>query len=168
MEVVRERMKQSYDAALERWGDFELSPRNTGELECVAMVEMEEKERWYWFADEAESHFDHQQFSRTAIVQWLRENQFESAYQFDRGQEKSPAKALGRWPWGDYTTEALDHLSAAANRFWVNYEPADNTTAPTNNEVSQWLQCERKVSATLANAIASILRPDGLPTGPRK
>lgn len=75
---------------------------------------------------------------------------------------------VARWPWGDYTTTALEHLSAAANRFWLHYDPTDNTTAPTNEEVSNWLKSEYKVSGTLANSIASILRPDGLPTGPRK
>ncbi len=75
----------------------------------------------------------------------------------------------GRWPWGEHHTELLGHLEAAARRYWgENYIPADATTAPINATVSEWLQTERKVSRTMADSIASILRPDGLPTGPRK
>ena len=73
-----------------------------------------------------------------------------------------------RWPWGSHHTTALGYLEAAAKRFWLHYDPTDNTTAPTNEEVSNWLKSEYGVSSTLANSIASILRPDGLPTGPRK
>lgn len=72
------------------------------------------------------------------------------------------------WPWGSHHTELLGHLDAAARRYWVNYDPQDNTTAPTNKDVSAWLQNERGLSETMANSIASILRADGLPTGPRK
>ena len=73
-----------------------------------------------------------------------------------------------RWPWGDHHTESLGHLEAAANRFWVNYDPTDTSTAETNERVSRWLQTEHQVSKNKADAIASMLRPDGLPTGPRK
>lgn len=72
------------------------------------------------------------------------------------------------WPWGSHHTESLSHLEAAARRFWVLYDPLDATTAPTNAEVSQWLQQSRRVSRTKADAIASMLRPDDLPTGPRR
>jgi hypothetical protein len=30
-----------------------------------------------------------------------------------------------RWPWGNYETELLKHLAAAADRFWVRYDPED-------------------------------------------
>ena len=72
------------------------------------------------------------------------------------------------WPWGSHHTAMLGHLEAAARRFWVNVDPSDNTTAPTNKEVSDWLEKERKVSNAGAKAIASILRQEDLPTGPRK
>lgn len=72
------------------------------------------------------------------------------------------------WPWGLHHTTALGHLEAAAKRFWVNYDPSDKTTAETNQTVSQWLQKEHQVSENLANAIATMLRPDDLPPGPRK
>ena len=80
----------------------------------------------------------------------------------------SPAPTVEGWPWGGHNTAALGHMAAAAQRFWVNHDPDDPGTAPKNADVSQWLQKERKVSGNLADSIASILRKDGLPTGPRK
>ncbi|WP_202950187.1 hypothetical protein [Acidovorax sp. KKS102] len=74
----------------------------------------------------------------------------------------------GKWPWGSHHTDALGHLEAAANRFWTLYDPMDPSTAPTNEMVAGWLRDERRVSREKANAIASILRADGLKTGPRR
>lgn len=74
----------------------------------------------------------------------------------------------GRWPWGTHHTELLGHLDAAARKFWTLYDPADLSTAPTNEMVAEWLQEHRDVSKDKSRAIASILRPDGLPTGPRR
>ncbi len=74
-----------------------------------------------------------------------------------------------KWPWGTHHTDALGHLEAAANRFWGSlYDPSDPTTAPTNEMVAEWLRNERSVSKEKAYAIASILRADGLKTGPRR
>ena len=73
-----------------------------------------------------------------------------------------------RWPWGEHHTETLGHLDAAARKFWVLYDSSDFSTAPTNEMVSEWLQSERGISREKARAIASMLRPDGLPTGPRR
>lgn len=78
----------------------------------------------------------------------------------------SGGEPKGAWPWGSHQTELLGLLAAAAQKFWVNFDPEDNTTAPTNEVVAAWL-VERNVSKRLADAIASILRADGLPTGPR-
>ena len=71
------------------------------------------------------------------------------------------------WPWGDHHTELLGHLEAAARKWWVNYDPDSPDTAPTNEMVASWLIDERRVSKDKAKAIASILRVDGLRTGPR-
>ena len=72
-----------------------------------------------------------------------------------------------KWPWGTYETTLLRALADAAERFWVNFDPTDSTTAPRNEEVIAWLD-RRGVSVNVAKAMATILRPDGLPTGPRK
>ena len=72
------------------------------------------------------------------------------------------------WPWGDHHTETLGFLEEAANRYWKLYDPADPTTAPTNDMVATWLKDVKGISGEKARAIASMLRPDGLPTGPRR
>ena len=72
-----------------------------------------------------------------------------------------------KWPWGNHETELLRKLAAAAAKFWTNYDPTDKTTAPTNQQVSDWLQ-KQGVSKPTADAMATILRADGLPTGRRK
>jgi len=82
-------------------------------------------------------------------------------------QAKTPVDAQTSWPWGSHHTILLGHLDAAARRFWLLYDPADRTTAPTNEMVADWLQSERGVSKDKARAIASMLRADGLPMGPR-
>lgn len=72
-----------------------------------------------------------------------------------------------KWPWGGYETELLQKLATAADRFWKLYDPTDNTTAPTNQQVIDWLK-QQGVAERTAEVMATILRADGLPTGPRK
>ena len=72
------------------------------------------------------------------------------------------------WPWGSHHTELLGHMDAAARHFWRLYDPGDPSTAPTNDMVADWLHSERGTSKEKAKSIASILRADGLPTGPRR
>ncbi|MDZ5457890.1 hypothetical protein [Azohydromonas lata] len=79
---------------------------------------------------------------------------------------QTAAKFHEGWPWDLHETELLRHMAAAAERFWVRYDPSDSTTAPTNEAVSTWLQ-GRGVSKRTADTMATILRADGLPTGPR-
>lgn len=74
--------------------------------------------------------------------------------------------AHDKWPWGNYETENLRRLSAAAQKFWKLYDPSDPSTAPTNKDVGEWLRAQG-VSNRIADAMATILRADGLPTGPR-
>lgn len=121
-----------------------------------------------WVMSKDQSRFDNQYFSRHAIADWLSAIHLKSIYQFKLGQSSIDSEVKGRWPWGDHHTEMLGHLEAAARRYWVSYVPTDATTAPINKDVSEWLMKERKVSQKMADAIASMLRTDGLPTGPRK
>jgi hypothetical protein len=72
-----------------------------------------------------------------------------------------------KWPWGHHETDLLRKLAAAAERFWKLYDPEDITTAPTNRQVVEWLE-QQGVSHRNAEVMATILRADGLPTGPRK
>lgn len=84
----------------------------------------------------------------------------------ESGQALSTASNLS-WPWGNHSTSKLDHLAAAANEFWLDYQPDNPRSAPKNEVIVNWL-IARGASSNTAMAIASILRPDNLPTGPRK
>lgn len=76
------------------------------------------------------------------------------------------------WPWGTHDTVMLGHLVAAASHFWKpvseggNYDPERPTTAKSNKEVAAWL-FKRTNSANISMAMATILRADNLPPGPR-
>ena len=80
---------------------------------------------------------------------------------------RGAAPGSNRWPWGGYETELLRRLAEAAEKWWKYYDPGDPTTAPTNAQVERWLR-DRGVASRTAEIMASILRADGLPTGPRK
>lgn len=99
---------------------------------------------------------------RAAILE--QENRPKNALRFSDSHSNHDAS---KWPWGDYETELLRKLALAADRFWKLYDPADNTTAPTNDVVKEWLKNEG-VSDRVAEAMATMLRADGLPPGPRK
>ena len=183
--VVVERMALHYrDARVRHYQqvfdlkeDFQnLDASRPFELESVRMIEL--RHQWNpleevtefsdWLASNHEPKFDNQIFSRRIIADWLNATKLNSIYQFELDQPSNENVVTGHWPWGDHHTEMLEHLEAAARKHWVNYDPADSGTAPTNVSVSGWLITERKLSKTMADSIASILRADGLPTGPRK
>ena len=71
-----------------------------------------------------------------------------------------------RWP--SHETKKLTALRLAAVKFWSNYDPAQPDTAPKNEAVAEWLHEMHGIRAAPAAEMASILRPDSLPTGPRK
>ena len=121
-----------------------------------------------WLNDVRCFGFDEQEFSRDELTRWLSVIRIKSIYQFDLKQPDAIQNTSGRWPWGNHHTQLLGHLEAAAREFWVKYDPQNQKgTAPKRDEVIAWLRT-RKVSNQTATAIATILRPDDLPTGPRK
>lgn len=184
--VVTERMALDYKNTIAKslhlaWGEPERFLMSTETIQLVefSSVQLEKLSFEFfqydaevpyhdWLQDLKRNRFDYQEFSRSTIVNWLKDSRQKSIYRFDRGATDHLPIRSGRWPWGDHHTEALGHLEAAALRFWVNYDPSDATTANTNATIVNWLQDERKVSGKLAEAIASMLRADGLRTGPRK
>jgi hypothetical protein len=120
----------------------------------------------HWLKNEAETKFDKQQFSREEMVRWINANRMSSVYKF--GVENGGR--VGRWPWGDHHTELLGHLEAAGIRFWgaSYYDPTDKGTAPKNEDIESWLEKERGLeSNSMRKKIATILRLNGLPKGPR-
>jgi hypothetical protein len=157
--------------------DYE-GPRKPNMLSCLHM-EWREK-RWnqlaqdevsdfyHWLESDSRSGFETQRFSRSEIARWISDIGVKSIYQFDKSKTTASQVTTARWPWGEYETTLLGHLEAAALRYWVKYDPDDAMTAQTNATVAEWLVEHRNVSKKMAEAIASILRPDGLPTGPRK
>ena len=103
--------------------------------------------------------------TREEVVRYLKKQDLSSDYQFDLEQSSN----MTGWPWGSHHTKQLGHLEAAARKFWGQYDPANaKTTAPKNETVIDWLVTERGVSKAVAQSMATILRADGLPTGPRK
>jgi hypothetical protein len=78
----------------------------------------------------------------------------------------SASSGGGPWPWGIYETALLRNLAEAGRKFWVNYDSTDPTTAHTNQDVVDFL-VGRGVSQRIAEAMAQILRADGLRPGPR-
>jgi hypothetical protein len=91
-----------------------------------------------------------------------------TAHPTSDGSQTNSGLTSARWPWGNYETDLLRCLEAAARRFWVRYDSTDPTTAHTVEDVANWLQSEFNLSQNKAQAIATILRADGLPTGPRR
>ena len=77
-------------------------------------------------------------------------------------RESAPA-----WPWGDHETDLLRHLAEAGRQWWSTYDAGQPSTAPTNEQVTQWLK-KRRVPSRTAEVMATILRANGLPRGPRK
>lgn len=107
----------------------------------------------------------------TAFSSWAEGMGWSLPSEFPRA-EKYPEvagglTADGRWPWGNHETELLQKLAAAAEKFWKLYDPTDDASAPTNDQVIEWLK-QQGVAERNAEIIATILRADGLRTGPRK
>lgn len=79
------------------------------------------------------------------------------------GDPRSPERS---WPWGDFDTPNLSLLAQAVQRFWVNFDPSDITTAPASEHVTDWL-VERGMAKDLAKAVSRLIRAPGIRPGPR-
>lgn len=97
---------------------------------------------------------------------WLKSIQHKPPAQFPWLPEPITLSNMD-WPWGRHETDLLRKLAGAAQRFWSNYDPTDPGTAPTNQQIIDWLKGQGVAQRT-AEVMATILRADGLPTGPRK
>lgn len=110
--------------------------------------------------------FCDQKFSRNELHRWITDNNLPSAYCFTEIEKQSLSKTTS-YPWGNHSTNLLDKLSSAANKFWTLYDSSDPGTAPTNAQVEAWL-VDQGVPKRTAEVMATILRADGLQTGRRK
>lgn len=107
-------------------------------------------------------------------AQWAQELGMPLPPEFPRAptSKTSRDEAPVKWPWGTHDTLMLGHLVAAGNHFWKpvseggNYDPERPTTAKSNKEVAAWL-FKRTNSDNISKAMATILRADNLPPGPR-
>jgi hypothetical protein len=83
---------------------------------------------------------------------------------------RGSAANVGRWPWGSHSTPNLD-LLAKAGELWRlreeggNFDPENQSTAPTIDKVAKYLGHD--VPPTVGRAVASLLRPPWLRSGPR-
>lgn len=88
---------------------------------------------------------------------------------------ENPAVAnapAGGWPWGDYETRLLRWVAVAVQRFWVNYDPSERSTAPTADVVVPWLLAHQEMmgeelSDREAKLIAQLVKADSVGPGPR-
>lgn len=85
----------------------------------------------------------------------------------ERDQLKARIAALSTLVETTHQTKLLVKLREAVEKFWNLYDPGDPSTAPTNEQVTDWL-VERGVAKRVAEVMAQILRADGLSSGPRK
>lgn len=170
---ILRRIVEDFEAAKRRI-DFDGPGIYSRSLEALSAGKTtHSKETKEWLAG-PKGEIERQVFDRTEVARWLGANQLTSVYAFDNSTKTASEAApdasrpeVGHWPWGKHHTELLGHLEAAARRFWTGYDPTDPTTANTNATVIEWLEFDRKVSRKMAQAIATMLRPDGLRTGPR-
>lgn len=186
LNVVCNRMALDYEKALKRLYHeaFNTYPEDPQEIYsnsahelksvklknlCTQWIENEEDSPLTdWLLNDNASAFQAQKFSRETLADWLDAIKLKTAYQFRLDISRLNSNRQGHWPWGNHHTENLGHLEAAARRFWTNYDPSDPTTACKNDDVADWLETNRGISKNMAQAIASMLRADGLKTGPRK
>ncbi|TCV90544.1 hypothetical protein [Sulfurirhabdus autotrophica] len=100
------------------------------------------------------------------FVTWLKSIKHQIPMEFPWQQEAITFSNMD-WPWGRHETDLLRKLAAAADKFWTLYDPNDQSTAPKKNQVVAWL-VSQGVSSNMAEAMATILRVDGLPTRTKK
>ncbi len=113
-----------------------------------------------------ETHPEDSVVSLNTFGAWARSIGFTLPPDFPREVTPEAIQAHG-WPWGSHTTDLLESLAAAAHKFWSRYDPADPSTAPTNEQVRDWLMEHRNVGKRNAEAMATILRDPTIKTGPR-
>jgi len=100
-----------------------------GESECGEIGSFDPKEDPLYFS------------KKDLVIVHEELDRFEREYRIGAHAGELPApETASNWPWGAHETELLRHLAAAAKRFWVNYEPGEPDTAPTNADVADFLK----------------------------
>jgi len=132
-------------------------------------VSAKDKDDYFWADMGKRSRRSFIAVDRDALVKAYEKNSSlgRPPFLFADVQQQEALPTVGRWPWGTYETKLLRDLAAAVNKFFVLFNPDEPDTAKTNEVVSEWLQKERGLSKNIADAIASIIRPENLPRGRR-
>ena len=174
---------------IEKIWPIELISEEMEFLERRSHLYEDESSSVIWINDQEKCDFKNQRFSRSTIVHWLKNMGVPSAYKFNLTMEEKDtntntntnteaeaeaeaktviSESAGKWPWGNHQTAVLEHLEAAANEFWVKYQVSkDIKDAPKNDTVVEWLVATYKQSNSMANSIATMLRPQEIRTGPK-
>lgn len=116
------------------------------------------------------SIFEEQFFNESEIARWLKANNISSVFPFDSaitGCGAQTTSDLGRTP---HRTSLMDAVNQASAKFWgLNVRADDHDTHPTNQSVAKWLIDNNHAEKTMADKIASIIRPSWAHKGkPRK
>lgn len=125
----------------------------------TALVEEIPSATWYEFDDPVRSG------DAEIVLLHSQVEKFEKIHSFLIDSHKDVSRTL--YPWGEHNTRLLQSLSDVATALWSRYDPSDPSTAPTNEQVEEWL-IARDVPKRIAEAMATILRADGLRMGRRK
>jgi hypothetical protein len=122
-----------------------------------------------------DGNFETQRFARVELHRWFAVVGIKAAYQFcgDQGTGSTPLDPVPHelkkgtlWP--AHETVALTALRRACEKFWKNYDPQDQSTAPKKEEVVDWIvKNHEEISRSMADSMASILRANDLKPGPR-
>ena len=132
--------------------------------------EFKRQKTWKWLNDNSEaddqwsiSRFDTQYFERVEIARWLLAVGIHSEFPFDPVDQsnyktmKSGGADVTKTP---NRTTLMDAVEDASAKFWgVNVRPEQPDTHPSNGSVSDWLVINRSVNPSMADKIASIVRP---------
>lgn len=98
---------------------------------------------------------------------WLKAAKHRPPEEFPWIPDEMPSSNLS-WPWGDYETDLLNKIALAVEHFWKDFDTDSTKSIPKKMEVTDWLVKHGVKSNNIAEAIATIIRPDGLSTRPKR
>jgi hypothetical protein len=107
-----------------------------------------------------------QRFSRANLVEWITTNGISTAYAFDQKVHSQLSSRSADVLVFKNSTDLLRKLHAAQLKLWGLYDSSDHSTAPTNQQVTDYLT-QQGVSLRTARIMATILRADEIPMGRR-
>jgi hypothetical protein len=104
-----------------------------------------------WLKDAKAQNFNEQRFSARVLGNWVASSGLKSAFSFvgeaNQGSVSESLQTPSGTPqdhevaisFGRHRTHLLALLADVSERYWSRYDPADPSTAPTNEMVIEWL-----------------------------